>query len=242
MNRPIGIALLSVMSASVLSCASFPARRTVGALCTYRSLEAARKPPTGYELSVVDSARTLIGEPPNAEVTVKGRRFTLDCIGTVRAIFYRMDIDVAKDFDEYSGNGVNRLYMTLKAFGALHRDKYPRVGDVVIWDNTWDANGDGYRTKDPRTHAGVVLAVDGDATIHYVHEDAFKGVIVDAMNLLEPTVARDENGKRLNSGLAVAAKPGGSKPEHWLSGDLFDVFGDVLRIKDELKAVPTAAR
>jgi hypothetical protein len=32
----------------------------------------------------------------------------------------------------------------------------------------------------------------------------------------------------LNSGMAIASKPGGPRPEHSLSGDVFDCFGDVL--------------
>ena len=187
------------------------------------------------ESKVVASAKVLIGELPNAKVIVKGKEFVLDCIGTVSAIFYRLDIDVTKDFGKYSGNGVNRLYMTLKDRGVLHRDKYPRVGDVIVWDNTWDANDDGDRTDDPRTHAGVVMAVDEDGTIHYVHENMFKGVMVELMNLLRPAVASDEAGKRLNSSLAIATKSGGPKPEHWLAGDVFNAFGDILKIESFLR-------
>jgi hypothetical protein len=201
----------------------------------YRTPEAARNPPSDDELQVIDSAKTLIGKPPNALVLVNGKKFVLDCIGTVSAIFYRMAIDVTKDFGKYSGNGVNRLYMTLQDKGVLHSDKYPRTGDVVIWDNTWDANDDGDRTNDPRTHAGVVLAVDDDGTIHYVHENMYKGVIIEMMNLLQPTVFKDDTGKTLNSGLAIATNTGGPRPEHWLSGDVFDKFGDVLRVKDYLQ-------
>ena len=262
-NMAIGLASFLSASAFFIACASSPPPRELAdalpapveqpapaarpvsisadALGLYRSKEDARKPPTDDELRVIVSAKTLLGEPPNAKVLVKGKQFTLDCIGTVSAIFYRMDIDVTKDFDKYSGNGVNRLYMTLKDKGVLHRDKYPRTGDIIVWDNTWDANGDGDRTDDFTTHAGVVLAVDDDGTIHYVHENLFKGVIIEAMNLLQPNVASDDSGKRLNSGMAIATKTGGPKPDHWLSGDVFNTFGDVLRIKDDLKVADSAA-
>ena len=207
----------------------------------YRSEAEARKPPSPRELDVVASAEALLGQKPNASVVVKGRTFTLDCIGTVSAIFYRVGIDVTKDFAMYAGNGVNRLYMTLRDQGVLHRDTYPRPGDVVVWDNTWDANGDGDRTDDPRTHAGVVIRVDDDGTIHYIHEDLSSGVVAEVMNLIEPTVAWDENGKRLNSGMAVATTAGGPKPEHWLSGEMFDAFGDVLSIAERLKVAANPA-
>jgi len=212
-----------------------PASISAADLGLYRSMDEARAAPTEEELKVVASSKKLLGQAPNAKVLVKGRQFTLDCIGTVCAIYYELGIDVAKDFDKYPGNGVNRLYRTLEERKALHRDRYPRTGDVVIWDNTWDANGDGDRTNDPRTHAGVVLAVDEDGTIHYVHENLYKGVVIETMNLLKPTVALDESGKRLNSGMAIATASGGAKPDRWLAGDVFQAFGDLLGIKEDLK-------
>jgi hypothetical protein len=198
------------------------------ALGIYRTPEQQQKPPSADELAVLASAKTLLGKPPNAKVTINGRAFTLDCIGTVSAAFYGVSLDVTKDFDCYTGDGVNRLYMTLKERNVLHMDKYPRPGDVVIWDNTWDVKGDGDRIHDPRTHAGIVMAVDADGTIYYLHENLYKGVVIETMNLLRPADAWDEQGKRINSGMAIASKPGGPRPEHSLSGDVFDCFGDVL--------------
>jgi hypothetical protein len=232
-----------IAAAFLVSCASAPRGALPGrepgagnGPASYRTTEQARMPPTDAELQVVDSAKTLVGQAPNAQVVVNGKKFILDCIGTVSAIFYRMSIDITRDFARYPGNGVNRLYQTLKERKVLHADPYPRTGDVVIWDNTWDANGDGDRTNDPRTHAGVVLAVDGDGTIHYVHENMYKGVVIEMMNLLRPSVARDESGKPLNSGLAIATIPGGPRPERSLSGEVFDAFGDVLAIRAYLVA------
>jgi cell wall-associated NlpC family hydrolase len=202
------------------------------ALGLYRSTEEQQEAPSDDETAVIASAKTLIGKPPNAKVTVNGKGFTLDCIGTVNAIFYGVSMDVTKDSPLYTGDGVNRLYMTLKERNALHTDKYPRPGDVIIWDNTWDTRANGDRIHSPRTHAGVVLAVDDDGTIHYVHENLYKGIMVETMNLLRPTVARDEQGKQINSGMAISSKVGAPLPPHTLSGDVFDCFGDVLGSKD----------
>jgi hypothetical protein len=196
-------------------------------------MDAARAAPTEDELRIVDSSKLLVGQKPNAKVVVNGKAFTLDCIGTVCAIYYRLNVDLAKDFDKYPGNGVNRLYMSLDDRGVLHRDRYPRTGDVIFWDNTWDANGNGDRTDDPRTHAGIVLAVDDDGTIHYVHENLYKGVVVETMNLLKPAVAIDDEGKKINSGMAIATVSGGPKPERNLAGDVFDAFGDALKVKGD---------
>jgi hypothetical protein len=232
-------ALVSAAVCILSTCASAPSS---GALCPYRGMEAARAAPTDEELKVVDSSKQLIGMAPNAKALVKGKQFTLDCIGTVCAIYYRLGIDLAKDFDEYPGNGVNRLYLSLKDKGVIHYDRYPRPGDIVFWDNTYDANGDGDRTDDPHTHAGIVLAVDDDGTIRYVHENLYKGVIIETMNLLRPTVAFDDSGKRLNSGMAIATVSGGPKPERNLAGDVFDSFGDALKVKGDFEAAELDAK
>ena len=198
----------------------------------YRTQEQIGRPLTTDERAVLASANTLMGKAPDAMVNVNGRTFTLDCIGTVSAIFYGMNVDVQADFSRYSGNGVTRLYESLRALNVLHKDTYPRPGDVIFWDNTWDANGNGRLTDDPRTHAGVVLAVDADGTIHYVHEHVVKGVIVEAMNLLHPDDYYGPNGKIYNNALAMNS--GISRkvnPVHWVSGDLWNSFGDVLRVK-----------
>lgn len=205
-----------------------PSLLSAEALGIYRTPEQQQEPPTAEELAVIASAKTLIGKPPSANVMVNGRAFILDCIGTVSATFYAVGLDVTKDFDYYTGDGVNRLYMTLMERNAVHRDKYPRPGDVVIWDNTWDVKGDGDRIHNPRTHAGIVMAVDADGTIYYLHENLYLGVVIETMNLLHPADAFDEQGKCINSGMAIASKPGGSRPMHHLSGDVFDCFGDVL--------------
>ena len=77
-----------------------------------------------------------------------------------------------------------------------------------------------------------MLSVDDDGTIHYVHENLYKGVVIEAMNLRRPDDARDESGKLLNSGMAIATMSGGPRPTHWLSGDVFAKFADALRVKD----------
>ena len=208
-----------------------PASISAKALGIYRTPAQMHAPPSDDELAVVESAETLIGKAPESTVVVNGRQFVLDCVGTVAAVFYGVYIDVTKDFPQLAGNGVERLYASLAKEKILHHDSYPRPGDVVIWDNTWDANGNGDANDDPRTHAGVVLAVDGDGTIHYVHENYRRGVIIEVMNLLKPNVYQDAEGRILNSPMAMAPKPGEERSVHWVSGDLFDVFGDVLGAK-----------
>ncbi len=203
-----------------------------GTAASYRTPDQVSQPMSSDEKAVLASARTLVGRAPESTVKVNGRTFVLDCIGTVSAIFYGMNIDVQKDFRRYNGDGVSRLYQSLKALNALHRDLYPRPGDIIFWDNTWDAKGDGRLDDDPLTHAGVVMSVDKDGTIHYVHEHIVKGVTIEAMNLLHPRDYYDPQGRIINN--AIAMNSGISRkdnPPHWTSGDLWNSFADILRVR-----------
>ncbi len=198
----------------------------------YRTSEQVTAPLSDEERKVIASAQLFIGQAPEARVVVNDRTFVLDCIGTVSAIFYMMNIDVQRDFPRYRGDGVSRLYQSLRAQNVLHHDAIPRPGDIIFWDNTWDANGDGNLNDDPLTHAGVVISVDADGTIHYVHEHIIKGVVVESMNLLRPRDYYDPQGRIINN--AMAMNSGISRrnnPPHWTSGDLWDSFGDILRVR-----------
>jgi hypothetical protein len=179
---------------------------------------------------ILDQADILIGKKPYEVVKVHNKTFKLDCIGTVSAIFYSAKIDIRKYFKKYKGNGVSRFYYTLKDIKTLHKENIPEVGDVIFWDNTWDRNEDKVIGNDPLTHTAVVVKIDDDGTIHYVHLNYVYGVVVEQMNLLNPTVYKDKNGKEINSPMYINSSLK-KHPEHWLSGDLFKHFGGVLKVK-----------
>ncbi len=168
----------------------------------------------------------LIGQKPSARVTVNGKAFVLDCIGTVSAAWWGAGIDLQKDFRRYRGDGVNRLYESLKSWGALKREHSPRPGDLIIWDHTWDTGADPNFVSG-HTHAGLVLSVGPDGTVKYLHESVTRGVVVAFMNLFEPNTARTPDGRVLNSPMFLGSNFGGSdNPPLWTSGQLWSAFGD----------------
>ncbi|HUJ73819.1 MAG TPA: hypothetical protein VL359_03130, partial [bacterium] len=79
----------------------------------YRTQEQVAAASSPDEQAVVASANALVGMAPESQVVVNGRTFVLDCIGTVSAIFWGLNIDVKKDFRSYAGDGVSRLYQSL---------------------------------------------------------------------------------------------------------------------------------
>jgi hypothetical protein len=181
--------------------------------------------------SRVDAVRDLLGEGARSvlgatELVVKGRRFSWDCTGTVLAIYWYAGIDLARDFGRYGGGGVNRLYRTLRDAGLLYTSAEPILGDLVFWDDTYDADGDG-AWDDPLTHVGMVMETAADGTVSFVHLNYRKGIVIETMNLREPGVhQRVKAGKMtiVNSPLRMA-ETGKEHPAKWLAGQLYRVLG-----------------
>jgi len=150
----------------------------------------------------------------------------MDCTGAVLAIYYYAGIDLARDFNKYSGNGVTRLYKSLQAQKLLYDTRYPVTGDIIFWDNTYDRNEDG-RWNDPLTHVGMVMDVSKNGDVEYVHLNYSRGIIIENMNLREPKIhQRMERGQMriVNSPMRMK-RSGIPHPEDWLSGQLFKIFG-----------------
>ncbi len=103
------------------------------------------------QTKIVAGALALNGK---TSFTVGDKSFPADCTGVVRAAYAYAGIDLARDFGLYSGNGVRRLFMTLQKAGLLYAVKYPAPGDIVFWDNTYDANGNG-KADDELTHVEI---------------------------------------------------------------------------------------
>lgn len=227
----LGLALaapaLGLACASAPPAAAAPVERVVP--------EAPAPPPSAEEdhpvrAAVVDSARTLLGEKPNAKVVVRDRAFLLDCIGTVSAAWWGAGYDIQRDFHRHQGNGVTRLYRSLVEWGALHDQRIPKPGDIVVWSNTYDRNEDGVPYNDGITHAGIVVQVDEDGTVHYLHSSYSRGVVIAYFNLLHPSTPHSPEGKVWNSPMYLGSNYNrANNPPRWLSGDLWEAFGNAER-------------
>ena len=172
---------------------------------------------------LAEGGRYVLGKQ---ELIIRGKRFNMDCTGTVLAIYYYAGIDLARDFNRYTGNGVTRLYKSLEANKLLYNTRYPITGDIIFWDNTYDRNEDG-RWNDPLTHVGMVMNVSGNGEVEYVHLNYRRGIIIENMNLREPEIhQRMEKGQMriVNSPMRMK-RSGVAHPEDWLSGQLFKIFG-----------------
>ncbi len=172
---------------------------------------------------LVEGARSILGKQ---QLVVRGKRFTMDCTGVVLAIYWYAGIDLAQDFNRFSGNGVSRIYRTLERRGLLYSTATPLPGDIIFWDNTYDENED-TRWNDPLSHVGMAVSVSDSGTISYVHYHITNGISIDYMNLRNPDVmSRMENGqvRVINSPLRLVS-PGQPHPPNWLSGQLYRILG-----------------
>jgi hypothetical protein len=167
---------------------------------------------------VAEGGRSLAGK---RSLVVNGVTFPNDCTGLVRAAYAFASIDLAYRFDEYAGNGVRRLYETLKDENLLYAVRYPAPADLVFWDDTYDANANG-RADDELTHVGVVISVDPDGSIYYLHYHYRLGPVIERMNLTRPDDDTRGPDGPVNATLRMRGSPGRSGTN---AAQLFRVFG-----------------
>lgn len=110
-------------------------------------------------------------------LVIKGKslRIASDCSNFVRAVFWqasngKLDLfEAARSSGAVSGSA-NGTTLISKFFEKNYRfgKKKFQVGDVVVFDNTYDKNKNQKR-DDPYTHIAVVVKIDSDGTITFVH-------------------------------------------------------------------------
>jgi hypothetical protein len=123
------------------------------------------------------------------------RRYRDDCSNVLRMPYDTLGVDLFSEHVRLPGaNGVRLI----REKGAAVED--PRVGDLVIFDDTWDRDGNGAE-DDPDTHAGIVVGFEPGGTV-LVYNRVRKGHRVFRMNLQHPDVFVDpETGARWNDPL-----------------------------------------
>lgn len=179
-------------------------------LAPYLALPAAESyasaPLTSAQERIVSGGRSLVGKRP---IVVNGRTYPDDCTGVARAAYAFAGVDLAAAFGRYGGNGVRRIYLTVKDAGLLYAARYPAPGDLVFWDNTYDMNGNG-KADDEYTHVGVVLSVAPDGGVEYLHHHYRLGPVIERMNLARPDDRGEHpDGGRVNAFMRMRGSPAG---------------------------------
>jgi hypothetical protein len=201
------------------SCTTNPGLRPADPVPRIPEGDAYHEPvPSPIRDAIVSGGLSLIGQET---LVVKGITYPADCTGVVRAAYAFADIDLAYRFGRYDGNGVRRVYLTLQDQGLLYATSYPAPGDIIFWDNTWDANGN-KQADDELTHIGLVVATEQDGSISYLHYHYRLGPTVESMNLLQPDMDLATDGRQVNAALRMRGSPPGPGSN---AAQLFRAFG-----------------
>ena len=142
--------------------------------------------------------------------TKEKKKVNFDCSGFVNAVYWTA---VENPSIKFSGSTENIYYILSKA-NKTYKKSLPNVGDIIFFDGTTSPNK-------KLTHSGIVIKVDEDETITYIHASTSKGLVLGYMNLKYPDLAR-KDGKVLNSYLR-----GGSAPEAYASY-CFNSYGTIF--------------
>jgi hypothetical protein len=197
--------------------------------------------PDETQKRIAAEALGLVGRP---NLVFTGRSFPSDCSGTVMAALYNAGIDVTEEYGSFDGNGVRRLDRIAVSHGLDYDLPLPELGDVIYWDNTFDKNGD-LQWNDELTHTGIVVGVNADGTISYVHYDYRRGIVVAYMNLLYPQsrygILPDGTKVEINSPLRMNSHRY-LNLDQYLSSQLFRGFGRLHQLVNTPAPAATASR
>lgn len=156
--------------------------------------------------------------------------------GFIKMVYDKFGVDITwidkermKDADGKWLWGVPVLSIFVEENGEFYKDKAPKKGDIVIFDNVYDANKDG-ELNDLNTYAGIITDVEDDGTVHFVM-NGYNGVGVKQMNLKDPKTGtvKDKNvSKTINSILRGKTKTD-KEGTPYLSSECFSTFASFFK-------------
>jgi len=205
------------MPVNELSEGIVPVRETRGRACCTMAVG------THRQEALARAAIRFLGRP---RIEVAGRRFTFDCAGLARGVYFSQGVDLYDGLRELKGgNGVGRIYGHVMQHGRIHYGPTVHPGDLVFFHNTWDFNGDGH-VNDPLTHVGVVERVESNGTVVFVSRVS-GGIQRYRMNVRAPDTHRTGDGGVLND---FMRRKGSRDPKatQYLTGQLFAAFGTLI--------------
>ncbi len=164
---------------------------------------------------LVAIAKKYYGVSRRHHLMFKGKRFPFDCSGYVRGVYYAAGIDLFQE-NRKNKNGCEIIYLTLQKKTRVFHEGLPLKGDVIFFDNTYDANRDG-QVNDKLSHVGIVTAVDANGTVSFLHRSS-RGIRKGYLNRSRPT------DRKTNSYLRQPPYPKGLKK---FAGELFSAYGSV---------------
>ena len=187
--------------------------------------EVAVPQPSELQMRIVEAAEELLR---TQRFVVAGYRYNNDCTGTILAIYAMAGIRLVDLFPSYAGGGVQRLHGIAVDHDLLYHSELPQPGDLIFWDNTYDRAGD-KQWNDKLTHVGLVLSVDSNGTVEFIHYDYVQGAVKAWMNLTDPDTHIGADGVVVNSPMRMRSHRY-LNPDEWLSSHLYRELGAMYLI------------
>ncbi len=181
--------------------------------------------PSELQARIIEAAEELLR---TQRFVVAGHRYNNDCTGTILAVYAMAGIRLVDLFPGYAGGGVQRLHGIAVDYDLLYHSELPQPGDLVFWDNTYDRAGD-KQWNDPLTHVGLVLSVDSNGTVEFIHYDYTRGPVKAWMNLTDPDTHIGSDGIIVNSPMRMRSHRY-LNPDEWLSSHLYRELGAMYLI------------
>ena len=175
-------------------------------------------------VAVVESARKLVG---SKQVYVSGKTYRSDCSGLVGGVFSAHGVEL-----KHSPNPTPRqsaaqsMYLGASEHYRVYRKGRPRPGDIVFFENTYDANRDG-RVNDAVTHVGLVEEVAEDGTVTILHFASGR-VKRGRMNLAKPGTHRSPTSGAVWNDFLRRKRADDPKAVRYMTGELFVGYAAVL--------------
>ena len=165
---------------------------------------------SAVQSALVNAAQSNLGQE---RLLIDGKSFALDCSGVTSAFYWDVGINLAEAYPGREGSGVDRLHQYLAEKGLLYKPDEPVPGDLIFWDDTYDKNGNGL-VDDELTHIGMVVDVDEEGIVTYVHHDYIHGIVTARMYPPNPSDRSRNSPMRMAS---LGPTPDG----RFTSGDLY---------------------
>jgi hypothetical protein len=162
---------------------------------------------------IAAAAASSLGDRP---IVVGGVRYRLDCSGVVAGIYAKAGFALGAE----RPFSTRELFELVRQRGSFRRS-HPLQGDLVFFDDTYDANDNG-RRDDSLSHVGVVERVEEDGGVVFIHRVG-EGIVRSRLHLGRPHDRVDERGRTLNHALRKAE---GAWPA-MTTGALFVGFGSL---------------
>ncbi len=138
------------------------------------------------------------------------KKVNFDCSGFVNAVYWTA---VEKPSITLQGSTEN-IHFILSKENKIYKNTSPNIGDIIFFDGTTSPNK-------KLTHSGIIINIDEDGTITYIHSSTSKGPILGYMNLKYPDLAR-KDGKPINSYLRRGEAP------YSLASHCFNSYGTIF--------------